>query len=230
MTINHSVDWNKTCINISNRLSGLAWEKDIAPIINLSERQVQHKLKGKPLDIEELYLFASLLDCSIDDLLVFEHDKFVEPERCAVTKREKMQLSTIVDISDTIDFNARHTRGCEIQTLAEFLLYLPLMPQKVLQDVFFRCTGNLSSFDRHYFIKQMNYLYSTLPNNAAKNYADSYRNNVLRVKGNGELQYTPDEYSECCYSLVSLFYSGQISREQYEDKVAALTKSFGIGE
>lgn len=38
MSVNHSVDWSKTCTNISNRLSGLAWEKDIAPIVHLSER------------------------------------------------------------------------------------------------------------------------------------------------------------------------------------------------
>ena len=52
MTVNHSVDWDKTCLNISNRLSGLAWEKDIAPILNLSERQIQHKLTGKIISIE----------------------------------------------------------------------------------------------------------------------------------------------------------------------------------
>ena len=226
MTVNHSIDWRKTCINISNRLSGLVWEKDIAPIINLSERQVQYKLTGKELSIDELSLFASLFGCSIDDLLVFKHDRFVEPERCTVTKREKMELSTIVEISDVIDFNARHTRDCEIQNLAEFLLYLPLMPEETLYDVFFRCIGNLSPFDRHYFIKQMNYLYSSLPNIAAKDYADSYRDNVLRVKGDGELQFIPDEYSESCYSLVSMLFSKQISREKYEKDMARLKELF----
>lgn len=227
MAVNYFVDWNKTCINISNRLSVFAWEKDIAPVINLSERQVQRKLKGKTLAIEELYIFASLFGCAIDDLLVFEDDKFVEPECYEVTKRERKQLSTVVEISETIDYNACHTRGCEIQNLAEFLLYLPLMPKKALQDVFFRCIGNLSSFDRHYFIKQMNYLYRNLPNNAAKDYADSYRDSVLRVKGNGELQYTPDEYAKCCYFLVSMLFSEQISREEYEDRLSGLTELFG---
>ena len=225
--ISHSVDWSKTCINISNRLSGLVWEKDIAPVINLSERQIQHKLTGRPLSVEELYLFSSLFGCSIEDLLVFDHDVFVEPERCAVTKRERMSLSTIMEISNVINFNANHTRSCEIQNLAEFLLYLPLMPEKVLQDVFFRCCSNLTSFDRHYFIKQMNYLYSTLPDIAAKHFADSYRNNVLRVKGNGELQYSPDEYSECCYALVSLLFSGQISKEKYKNDLAGLKEIYG---
>ena len=210
MTVNHSVDWSKTCINISNRLSGLAWEKDIAPIVHLSERQVQNKLKGKALSVEELALFASLFGCTIDDLLVFEHDRFVESERLPVTKREKLDLSTIVEISNTIDFHARHTRDCEIQNLAEFLLYLPLMPQIVLQDICFRCIGNLTSFNKYYFIKQMNYLYTSLPDIPAKHYADSYRDNVLRVKGNGELQYTPDEYEEGCYEIVSLYFSNQI--------------------
>ena len=214
MTVNHSVDWDKTCLNISNRLSGLALEKDIAPILNLSERQIQHKLTGKIISIEELALFASLLGCSIDDLLVFKHERFVEPERCSVTKRAKMDLSTIVDISDTIDFHARHARSCEIQNLAEFLLYLPLMPKEVLQDVCFRCVGNLTSFDKHYFIKQMNHLYRSLPDIPAKDYADSYRDNVLRVKGDGELTFKPNEYLENCYEIVCLFYSGQIDKEK----------------
>lgn len=227
MTVNHSIDWDKTCINISNRLSGLAWEKDVAPIVNLSMRQVQNKLTGKAMSVEELCLFASLFGCSIDDLLVFKHDEFVEPERRTVTKRQKMDLPTIVEISNTIDFNANYARNCEIQNLAEFFLYLPLIPEEVLHDVFFRCIGNLTQFDRHYFIKQMNYLYRRLPNIPAKDYADSYRDNVLRVKGDGDLQYAPDEYSECCYSLVSLLYSGQISKEKYAEDLARLRQSFG---
>ena len=226
MTANHSVDWNKTSINISNRLSGLAWEKDVAPIINLSERQVQHKLTGKELSVEELALFASLLGCSMDDLLVFKHDQFIEPERRTVTKREKMDLATIVEIGDTIDFHAHHARSCEIQNLTEFLLYLPLMSNKVLQDVCFRCVGNLTSFDKYYFIKQMNYLYLSLPDTPAKDYADSYRNNVLRVKGDGELLFTPDEYSERCYDIACLLYSGQISIEKYQTLLSGLTELY----
>ena len=78
MGISHSVDWGRTCTNISNRLSGLVWKKDLAPVVNLSVDQIQHKLNGKTLSVEELYLFSSLLDCSINDLLVFEHDTFVQ--------------------------------------------------------------------------------------------------------------------------------------------------------
>ena len=225
---NFSIDWKKTCINISNRLSGLVWEKDIAPVINLSERQVQHKLTGKPLSVEELYLFSSLFCCSIDDLLVFDQDVFVEPERCAVTKREQMSLSTIMEISNVIDFNANYARECEIQNLAEFILYLPLMPEMVLKDVFFRCSSNLTSFDRRYFIKQMNYLYKTIPTSPAKDFANSYRDNVLRVKGNGNLKFTPDEYSECCYELASLFYTGQLSNEKYIKKLEDLRRFFEL--
>lgn len=227
MTINHKVDWNKTCINISNRLSGLAWAKDVAPIFHLGIREAQHKLTGQELSVEELSLFASLFGCSIEDLIVFEHDNFVIPERREVTKRQKMELSTIVEISDTIDFNAHHSRNCEIQNLSEFLLYLPLMSKEVLQDVCFRCIGNLTSFDRYYFIKQMNYLYRTLPDIPAKDYADSYRDNVLRVKGDGELQYTPDEYAESCYEIASLLFSGQISTEKYQSLLSGFKELYG---
>lgn len=225
MTINYSVDWKKTCANISNRLSGLAWEKDFALITGLSERQIHHKLNGKKLSIEELGLFASFFGCSIEDLLVFKHDKFVEPDRYAVTKRER--LATVDEISRTISLYAQHIRGCEIQNLAEFFLYLPLIPQGALQDVAHRCVGNLSQFDRWYFIEQMNYLYRRLPDNAAKTYADSYRDNVLRVKGDGELQYHPDNYSEDCYLLSDLLFSRQISEKEYEEKLAALIRKEG---
>lgn len=216
MTANHKVDWRKTCSNISSRLSGLAWAKDVAPVFHLSIREAQHKLTGQELSVEELSLYASLFGCSIDDLLVFEHDRFVEPEHSNVSKRQKMELSTIVEITDTIDFNAKHFRNCEIQNLMEFLLYLPLMPKEVLQDVCFRCNGNLSSFDRYYFIKQMNYLYSSLPDIPAKYYADSYRDNVLRVKGDGELRFEPDEYESECYEIASLLFSEQIDYAKYK--------------
>ena len=227
MTVNHSVDWNKTCLNISNRLSGLAWEKDIAPIINLSIQQAQNKLTGKELSIDELCLFASLFGCTIDDLLVFKHDRFVEPERRPVSKRETMDLATAVEISDTIDFNARHIRSCEIQNLSEFFLYLPLIPHEVLQDVCHRCVGNLSCYNRHYFIKQMNYLYKSLPDITAKTYADSYRDNVLRVKGDGELHFTPDEYAESCYEIAELLFSGQIDASKYTKLLAGFNDFYG---
>ena len=72
MTANHKVDWRKTCSNISSRLSGLAWAKDVAPVFHLSIREAQHKLTGQELSVEELSLYASLFGCSIDDLLVFD--------------------------------------------------------------------------------------------------------------------------------------------------------------
>ena len=227
MHSSHAVDWNKTCLNIANRLHGLTWKKDLASVFNWSEDRAKHKFNGDPLPVEELYLFSSLLGCSINDLLVFEHDTFVEPERCTVNKRERMPLSSLVKMSNQIDFNAGYLRNCEIQNLAEFLLYLPLMPEDILHDVFFRCSGNLTSFDRFYFMRQMNYLYQSLPDIAAKDYADSYRDNVLRVKGDGELNYTPDEYSECCYSLISLLYTGQISKEKYMQQIEGLRDTFG---
>ena len=217
MAINHSVDWHKTCLNISNRLSGLTWKKDVAPILNLSIRQVQHKLTGKELNIEELCLFASLFGCTIDDLLVFNHDVFVEPEQIETSKQESLQLSTIIEINNTIDSNTNYARECEIQNLSEFFLYLPLISNDVLKDVCFRLVGNLSSFNRYYLLKQMNYLYHTIPNIPAKNYADSYRDNVLRVKGDGELKFVPDEYSEYCYSVACLRYSNQIDCEKYKN-------------
>ena len=226
MIVNHYVNWEKTCANISNRLSGLAWEKDFAETLYLNARSLQHRLNGHPLPIEELYAFASLFGCSIEDLIVFEHEDFVEPERFDAPKRTPMELSTVLEIGNMIDNNARHDRSCEIKNLYEFLLYLPLMPQETLHDVVFRCDGNLSSFNRYYLADQMNYLYKTIPDGPAKSYADSYRDNVLRVKGDGERLFSPDEYQECCYSLSRLLYTEQISYEKYQTKISDLKDYF----
>ena len=95
MIISHSVNWDKTCLNISNRLSRFAWKKDLVDCLKLHERQIQYKLTGHRLDVEELYIFASLLDCSIEDLLVFDHDDFVEPERVETNKQTEMPLATV---------------------------------------------------------------------------------------------------------------------------------------
>lgn len=224
MIISHTVNWTKTCINISNRLSNQIWEKDIAPLIHLSERQVQHKLTGHPLTIDELYIFASFLGCSIDDLIVFDHDEFVEPERSYVTKRTSMEISTTIEIDKVIYFNILRKQNCEIQNLAEFLLYLHLIPEHALRDVVFRCYGNLY-FSQQYFVMQMNYLYKTIPDNKAKEFADSYRNNVLRVKGDGELKYVPNECLEQHYWLSVLFFSGQINNEKYQSELNKLKES-----
>lgn len=226
MIISHSVNWSKTCLNISNRLSRFAWKKDLVDCLNLHERQIQYKLTGHRLDVEELYIFASLLDCSIEDLLVFDHDDFVEPERVETNKQTEMPLATVIEIGNTIDFNARHKRNCEIQNLAEFLLYLPLMPHHALQDIVSRCDGNLSSFDRHYLFRQMNALYKAIPASPAKEYADTYRDAVLRVKGDGNLQYTPNEYAEHCYWLSRSLFVGDITDEKYRNLVEGLKEVF----
>lgn len=225
MIVSHSVNWNKTCINVSNRLSKFVWEKDLAHIVHLSERQVQNKLTGHPLTIEELYIFSSLLDCSIEDLLVFDHDEFVEPERAHVTKHTEMELSTIVKIGNIIDLNAQHKRNCDIQNLAEFLLYLPLMPEYALCDVVYRCDDNLSSYDRYYLYTQMNHLYKTIPCDAAKEYADSYRDQVLRVKGDGELQFDFDEYARDSYALKLSLFAGHINEDRYKILIEGLKLS-----
>ena len=72
---------------------------------------------------------------------------------------------------------------------------------------------------------QMNYLYKTIPDSKAKEFADSYRNNVLRVKGDGKLKYVPNECLEQHYWLSVLFFSGQINNEKYQSELNKLKES-----
>ena len=72
----------------------------------------------------------------------------------------------------------------------------------------------------------MNYLYKLIPNDAAKEYADSYRDRVLRVKGDGNLKFSPDEYAEHCYGACRLRYTGHITEEKYQNLVEGLKEVF----
>ena len=217
MIINHTVNWEKTCLNIKNRLSSLTHMKNMAPIMCLSERQIQHKLSGQHLSVEELYIFASFLKCSIEELLIFEDDEFIIPERYPATTQSLLEYSSPTEIAEHINFNAQKKSNYDIQNLKEFFLYLPLMNSDILNDVAFRCYGNLSYHNNDYFYIQMQCLYRSIPDTPAKQFADSYKNDVLRKKGDPESRYlvnnlnTTNNYKEDCYWLDLCRFSNRFS-------------------
>lgn len=183
MDYSYSVDWGKTCENISFRLEGRARKKDFAPIFHICERAVQKKLARNPLSIEELATIARFLGCDILDLLVFESDNYVPPQSYKLSKKDPVEHSTSEEILNCIRFHEELESSYEIVNLYEFLLYLPMIQQERLEDVLWRINGDFVDGRRDYIREQLNYLHRTIAEGPAKQYADNYRNNVLRAKG-----------------------------------------------
>ncbi len=91
-----------------------------------------------------------------------------------------------------------------IRNVYELLLYLPLIDEKLLQDVVYRCYGNYGPTQRDYVMHQLSFLHRSIPESPEKSYADYCRDNELRVKGdrpfqfdsvNGESEYWSKLYS-----------------------------------
>ena len=224
MEYNFAVDWEKTTTNIKNRLSGIVRTKTFSEIFQLSEEAVYAKLRGNKLEIDELYTFVMFLNCTIDDLLVFSGEDFVEPPIQKISTRDCAEYSSASEVSDAISAFTNWYKDCEIRNLQEFFLYLPLMDISALHDVCFRCYENLTINDRFYFLNKVNYLYHSIDETPAKKYADQYRNEVLRVKGDAKQSFIPNKTDELHYYQMMLLYNSIISREQFDKAIQSFNE------
>lgn len=185
MAMGYEVNWQKTIENITFRLCGKAHANGFAEAFCICEKAVQNKLnptnKAK-LNISELAILARFLRCDIMDLLVFEDDQYLCPHEELLTLTGPVEHGTAEEVIETVQFYEKLDEQYEIRDVYELLLYLPLINEKILRDVVYRCYGNLAE-NREYVKKQLSYLYHTITNCPEKEYADAYRDGVLRVKG-----------------------------------------------
>ncbi len=221
-----TVDWEKTTTNIKNKLHGSVRIKTFSKALYLSEEAVYAKLRGGKLTIEELHIFATYLGCSIEDLLVFTDDKFVEQELEIIPARTDEEFPSAEEVSDTISLFSNVYEKYEIRNLQEFFLYLPLMEINNVKDVAFRLCDNLHVELRHYLFEKLNYLYKSIPETPAKKYADQYRNEVLRTKGAPRENFFPNEKNQFHYHQNVRLYASVISKETFDEKL----KSFSDGQ
>lgn len=186
--MNYNINWEKTIEHINVLLQGKTYKKNFSELFCLGARAVQEKLSGKrkgELSISELMILADYLSCDITDLLVCEEDTYIEPDSewkdaCKKTEVEHVASN---EVMEWIELNRNIRSHYEIRNLREFILYFPLMPEKTLKDVIYRCYGNLPYTREGYFMGQLTYLYRQIPESEAKSEADKYRDKVLRVKG-----------------------------------------------
>ena len=185
---NYNVDWSKTIENICFMLFDRTHKKNLSEVFNLDERQVQRKLSAstkKGLSISELLVLADYLGCDLMDLIVMEGETYIKPnlDWDKELKNREVQDKSKEEVNSSLEVSRAIKDSYEIRNLCELLLYIPLIEEEDLRDVVCRCFDNLEYNHRDYVMKQMSYLYKRIPDCPAKQGADNYRDNVLRVKG-----------------------------------------------
>lgn len=199
MAMGYEVNWKKTIENITFRLCGKAHANGFAEAFCICEKAVQNKLsptnKAK-LNISELAILARFLRCDIMDLLVFEDDQYLRPYEELLTLTGPVEHGTAEEVNETVQFYEKLDEQYEIRDVYELLLYLPLINENTLRDVVYRCYGNLAESGREYVKKQLSYLYHTITTSPEKEYADAYRDGVLRVKGDTSRSEIDETFSQ----------------------------------
>lgn len=188
--IGRPINWNLTKCNIIDRLSMMATKDAIAEAMALTDLTLSRHLAGKGLTIDELVTFSILTGCTIEDLLVFEDDKYYSLEKDTApgtfyhTNNQEVEHTTEEDIKEHFRFMQDKQKTYEIRDLKEFLLYLPFMEQSDVIDLCYRVHSYLHDDKMsHYIMEKLNYVYREIPDSPAKQFADWYRDNELRSKG-----------------------------------------------
>lgn len=185
------VDWNATTTNLKYLLLSKTSYNVLADALHVDSKTVSNWLnnKTKP-DISTLSIFARFLDMDLLDIIIYKGQQTPMSDDETKTAMQDSQIacdnlpekkstgakdtSCAEGFVSTVLFNEYYSQHAHIQSLEEFLLYLPLFDFKILADVFHRLQGNLKS-NHKYVLKQLNRLYDHIPNSFAKDYADSYQ-------------------------------------------------------
>lgn len=196
-------------------LRGLTMEQLVEAIgdQNISISTLQRLEKGQTrLNTELLKAVASALDVELYDLvdregLSFDVNQYVEYMEEDPKYTEYLNDKQKLFYPDLRCKQLLNWEHYPIKTLAEFIIYLPLMDPARLADVLFRIAGD--TFDREdYLLQEVAYLYESIPDSKAKQFAD-YQAAKMRLS---ELlkdcnnAYTEDEIKEMLSDEMSDMY------------------------
>ena len=192
----YTVNWEKTKINIRYRLLGKATAQNLEDIFGVNARAIQNKLNPKSkteLNISELASLSRYLRCEIEDLIIFEGDSSINVPLSKKDLYGYNEDTSPDSVNHNVRFFEKFDSECQIKDIYEFLLYLPLVEEYELKNVVYRSVTNLN-LNRDYVKIQLSCLYESIPDSPAKQYADLYRDNILRLKGPPAVKEFSDDY------------------------------------
>lgn len=135
--------------------------------------------------IDFIHKLSCIFHVTINDLIVLSNDTLISYSDSELTNVESMPFEKRIDSINELISNAENSKvqyKKEIASLEEFLLYLPLLNIKSLFDYLIRIDADFANDS--YPTNLIASLYDSIPESKAKEFCDSYRDNILRVKGN----------------------------------------------
>lgn len=177
-------DYLVACENIRRVLSGIPPEV-VADLLFVTEHTVKAWRYGKRFpDYSRLIMLAWIAG---QDLTEFVGLKLpdAEPEEIMrmlrptpeghpdeKPRRKNWLYESKEELLQKLLFDLYKQRSSHIETIGDFLLYLPLLKGYTLCDFFYRTTGNITS---EYLFEKVQDLYDSIPKSPEKQYADNYR-------------------------------------------------------
>lgn len=191
----YSVDWEATADNINSLMQCTVSKRNLAKYMGKTERTISNWCNGaaKPC-LEDCILLAKIFNVNLDKLLIMKNDmKNYDSEEVREALFEILNVKSVnphndedcgdypfaseEDITSHLLIDMLNMSE-NIQTLNDFLLYLPLFNQRKLIDFLDRSIGNWGTNDA-YIRQQLKCLYEGIPESDEKKYADRYRRYYL---------------------------------------------------
>lgn len=177
--------------NIIDRLKRISTKEALCEITNIDSKTMTYQFKHLSIKLEDLVFYADLCNCSLEELVVFDDDTYLSfyGERPGkFNKRDRYDedfsgFLTKEDLSIYFDF-VQDSRDCEIRNLSEFLLYSPLISKEGYGYLWNHLETSLIAGSKFYLTDILNEIYKHyILDSPAKYFADMFRDNVLRSKG-----------------------------------------------
>lgn len=153
-----SLNMKLTGEKIKELIDLYGWEDlEIADHLNVSDRTIKYWKSGERFpSIDNLFYLSKILGTTTDNLLCFENE-----EDSKLSKRDLKN------------------KEYKIKSIEDFLTFLPLYDELILNDVLYRVSGESIS-EGTYMLEQFNYLYNHIKNKTAR---DDLSNRLESKKG-----------------------------------------------
>lgn len=177
-----SVDWVATGRNLSHLMEGVITQKVLAESMYMDPRTISSWCSGSSHpSIDQLILLSKFFHVDLSELLVTkgeaEQVDLGEKKTKKRVKPSQMDVKTRGEFVKCVLYHTYVDRTDPIQTLDEFLLFLPLFSWRQTVDFFRRAEGNWGN--GNYLREKLKFLCDHIQNQEAKAYAEYYRDRYL---------------------------------------------------
>ena len=130
-------------------------ESEIAEYLMVSDRTIKYWKSGRKLpSLDNLFELSKILDTEVTNLISFEYEN---------SEHDLTDLLKEMSGDNPAPFMHYYRKTFKISTIEDFLAFLPLYNEEVLNDVLYRISGE-SVDNGTYMLEKLQYLYNNIEN------------------------------------------------------------------